>query len=69
MPFLVQVLFRVGLVLLRSVLGSRSSRKKCPSLYETLDALKTAPSTMTDPEQMVEEVRTHQGMAVGFFYG
>ncbi len=50
------MLFRVALVLLRSVLGSRAARKRCPSMFETLDALKSAPSAMTDPDQLVEEV-------------
>jgi hypothetical protein len=38
----VKVLFRVALVIMRYTL-TRSVRKRCPSMYETLDALKHLP--------------------------
>ncbi len=39
---------------------SRSARKSCPSMYETLEAIKAAPSAYKDPEQLVEEVKLEE---------
>ena len=39
---MIQVLFRVGLVLLKYSLPERV-RKACPSMYETLDRIKHLP--------------------------
>ncbi|XP_059084420.1 TBC1 domain family member whacked-like [Tigriopus californicus] len=51
----VKVLFRVGLVLIRAALP-KSVRKNCPSMYETLDALKNLPPSITQEEVLVEEI-------------
>jgi hypothetical protein len=41
----VKVLFRVALVIMRYTL-TRGVRKRCPSMYETLDALKHLPVSL-----------------------
>ena len=51
----VKVLFRVALVLLKFSLP-RSVRKKCPSMYETLDILKNLPAKVTEERFLVEQV-------------
>ena len=51
----VKVLFRVGLVLLKYTL-TRAVRKRCPSLYETLEALKELPSEVCEENFLVEQV-------------
>lgn len=51
----VKVLFRVALVIMRYTL-TRSVRKKCPSMYETLDALKHLPENVKNEQFLVEEI-------------
>ena len=51
----VKVLFRVALVLIKFTL-SKSVRKKCPTMYETLDALKNLPAEVTEEDFLVEQV-------------
>ena len=51
----VKILFRVGLVLLKATLPKRI-RKECPSMFETLEALKTIPPGLKDEEFLVEEI-------------
>jgi hypothetical protein len=51
----VKVLFRVGLVLIKHTL-TKSVRRRCPSMYETLDALKNLPERVTEEEFLVEQV-------------
>ena len=51
----VKILFRVGLVLLRSTLPKRV-RKECPSMFETLEALKNVPPGLKDEDFLVEEI-------------
>ena len=51
----VKVLFRVGLVLLKSALP-RKVRRKCPSMYETLDVLKHLPDNICTEEFLIPEV-------------
>ena len=51
----VKVLFRVALVLIRSSL-TRSVRKRCPTMYETLEVLKNLPEAVTEEAFLVEEV-------------
>lgn len=51
----VKVLFRVALVLIKFSLP-RSVRKKCPSMFETLDALKNLPEPIVQEDVLVQEV-------------
>ncbi|XP_037069277.1 TBC1 domain family member 10A-like [Pollicipes pollicipes] len=51
----VKVLFRVGLVLIRYALGRRGIMKQCPSMYETVECLRSLP-----PEIMHETALVHQ---------
>ena len=50
-----KVLFRVGLVLIKFTL-TKQVRKGCPSMYETLEALKTPPAAVTEEDFLVEQV-------------
>ena len=51
----VKVLFRVALVLLKNALP-RKIRRKCPSMYETLDVLKHLPLSICSEEFLIPEV-------------
>ena len=51
----VKVLFRVALVLIKFSLP-RNVRKKCPSMYETLDVLKNLPEHIMEECFLVQEV-------------
>lgn len=51
----VKVLFRVALVLLKMALP-RKVRRKCPSMYETLDVLKHLPANICSEELLIPEV-------------
>jgi len=53
----VKVLFRVGLVLLKYTLGDREVQKRCPTMYETLPALKSLPNHVTHEQFMVFHMR------------
>lgn len=51
----VKILFRVALVLLKASLPKRV-RSQCPSMFETLEALKTVPPGLRDEEFLVAEM-------------
>ncbi|KAL2092154.1 hypothetical protein ACEWY4_011952 [Coilia grayii] len=51
----VKIIFRVGLVLLRSMLGSKDKLKACQGQYETMELLKTI-----EPRYMQEAFLVHQ---------
>ncbi|XP_028853010.1 proline-rich extensin-like protein EPR1 isoform X2 [Denticeps clupeoides] len=51
----VKIIFRVGLVLLRSMLGSREKLKACPGQYETMELLRAL-----EPKYMQEGFLVHQ---------
>ena len=51
----VKVLFRVALVLMKAALP-RKVRRKCPSMYETLDVLKHLPDHICTEEFLIPEV-------------
>ena len=51
----VKILFRVGLVMLKAALPKRV-RSQCPSMFETLEALKTVPPGLKDEEFLVSEI-------------
>ena len=51
----VKVLFRVALVLIKESLP-RKVRKKCPSMYETLDVLKNLPPEICHEEYLIPEI-------------
>ena len=51
----VKVVFRVALVLIRTVLGSQESLKSSPGLYETLEKLRHIPGDI-DEGYIVREV-------------
>ncbi|KAB5567828.1 hypothetical protein PHYPO_G00237310 [Pangasianodon hypophthalmus] len=51
----VKIIFRVGLVLLKSMLGSREKLKACPGQYETMEVLRAI-----EPKYMQEAFLVHQ---------
>lgn len=51
----VKIIFRVGLVLLKSMLGSRDKLKSCPGQYETMEVLRAI-----EPRYMQEAYLVHQ---------
>uniref|UniRef100_A0A8C4SFS0 TBC1 domain family, member 10b n=1 Tax=Erpetoichthys calabaricus TaxID=27687 RepID=A0A8C4SFS0_ERPCA len=51
----VKIIFRVGLVLLRQVLGSVDKLRDCQGMYETMEKLRNIP-----PEYMREELLVHE---------
>jgi len=53
----VKVMFRVALLLFRSVLGKQDQLVDCPSLYETVEKLRKIPSEFMEEEFLVREVR------------
>jgi hypothetical protein len=53
----VKVLFRVGLVLLKYTLGSNEILKKCPTLYDTLTAIKSPPKFVTEEDFLVDQMK------------
>lgn len=52
----VKVVFRVALVLLKYSLGRQGVLKKCPTMCETLEALRNPPLAIMDEEFMVQKV-------------
>ena len=50
-----KVMFRVALVLIRSVLGSSHQLAECPGLYEILDRLRHIPPEFMEQEYLVKE--------------
>ena len=55
----IKVLFRVALVLFKSVLGTASQCAECPGLYETVEALKNIP-----PEAQTEEFLAAESLKI-----
>ena len=53
----VKVLFRVALVLSKSVLGKPEQIQECPSMYETLEKFRHLPSEILHEEYLIREVR------------
>jgi hypothetical protein len=51
----VKILFRVGLVMLKASLPKRV-RKQCPSMFETLEAVKTLPPGLKHEDFLVDEI-------------
>lgn len=51
----VKVLFRVGLVILKAALPKRI-RSQCPSMFETLEALKVIPPGLKDEDFLIQEI-------------
>ena len=51
----VKILFRVGLVILKAALPKRV-RNQCPSMFETLEALKIVPRGLKNEEFLVGEI-------------
>ncbi|XP_041094675.1 TBC1 domain family member 10A-like [Polyodon spathula] len=51
----VKIIFRVGLVLLRQILGSVDKLRDCQGMYETMEKLRSIP-----PEYMREETLVHE---------
>ena len=50
-------MFRVALVLVKSVLGSSEQVNKCPTFYETLDRLRKIPAEYMEENYLAGEVR------------
>ncbi|XP_057212477.1 TBC1 domain family member 10A isoform X1 [Triplophysa rosa] len=55
----VKIIFRVGLVLMRCMLGSREKLKSCPGQYETMELLRAL-----EPRYMQEGFLVHQVLEV-----
>ena len=53
----VKIIFKVGLVLLKSSLGRASLVKRCPTVYETLQVLRNPSQHIPDEETLVYQVR------------
>ena len=53
------MLFRVGLVLIRYALGRRGILKQCPTMYETVEFLRTLPPEIMHESVLVHEVSVH----------
>ncbi|XP_049595048.1 TBC1 domain family member 10A [Syngnathus scovelli] len=51
----VKIIFRVGLVLLRCMLGSQEKVKACPGLYETMELLRAIPPQYMQERFLVQE--------------
>ena len=56
----VKVMFRVALVLFKSVLGNSQHLAECPGMYEVLDKLRHIPPQYMEQEFLVREVCTSQ---------
>lgn len=56
----VKVMFRVALVLVKSVLGTSEQLSKCPTFYETLDRLRKIPAEYMEENYLAGEVRLLQ---------
>lgn len=52
----VKILFRVGLVLLKCILGSQEKLKTCQGLYETMEHLRAIPPQYMRESFLVREV-------------
>ena len=53
----VKIIFRVGLVLLKCMLGSQEKLKKSQGLYETMELLKALQPAYVEEGFLVREVR------------
>lgn len=51
----VKVLFKVALVILRSVLGRSDIQKRCPSMFETLEVLRSLPHELLHEDVIVAQ--------------
>ena len=49
-------MFRVALVLIRSMFGKQEQLDECPDLYDTLTILKKIPEEYTTEEYLITEV-------------
>ena len=49
-------MFRVALVLLKSVLGRNDQLQECPGMYEIVDKLRHIPADYMQDEYIVREV-------------
>lgn len=52
----VKIIFRVGLVLLRQILGSMDKLRDCQGMYETMEKLRSIPPEYMREETLVQEV-------------
>lgn len=55
----VKILFRVGLVLLKCMLGSQEKLKSCQGLYETMELLRAIRPEYMKESFLVQEVKSH----------
>lgn len=55
----VKILFRVGLVLLKCMLGSQEKLKACQGLYETMELLRAIQPQYTQEGFLVHEVQLY----------
>lgn len=53
-----KIIFRVGLVLLKCMLGTREKLKACQGQYETMELLRTIEPRYMQEGFLVREVRT-----------
>lgn len=60
----VKILFRVGLVLLKCMLGSQEKVKSCQGLYETMELLRAIHPQYMREGFLVHEVQLHAVMVV-----
>ena len=56
-PSGVKIVFRVGLVLLKCMLGSPEKLKKCQGLYETMELLRAIDARYMQESFLVREVQ------------
>lgn len=55
-----KIVFRVGLVLLKQMLGSVDKLRELQGMYETMERLRNIPPESIKEEVMVQEVSTQQ---------
>lgn len=55
----VKILFRVGLVLLKCMLGSQEKLKACQGLYETMELLRAIRPQYMQERFLVQEVQSY----------
>lgn len=59
----VKIVFRVGLVLLKQMLGSVDKLRELQGMYETMDRLRNIPPESIKEEVIVQEVTTQHILA------
>lgn len=64
----VKILFRVGLVLLKCMLGTQEKLKYCQGLYETMELLRAVRPEYMKEAFLVQEVATHVCHILSFFF-